>query len=109
MSTTSAENCKIFLDRTPVLELAAFYRENGFLVVENALEGDEIAALNHDAAKICRGDYGTIPGLVPAAPGESDNEVLRRHLCIHFPHKMSATIFNAICHPSIVRVLTAIV
>ena len=87
----------------------AFYRDNGYLVVENAFTPDEIAALNADAAKICRGDYGNFPGLQPVKPGESDEDVLRRHLCIHFPHKMTRLMLDTIAHPSFVEVLTAIV
>ena len=88
---------------------ADFYNENGYLVVENAYTRAEIDALNHDAAKICRGDYGMFPGLKPAKPGESDFEVLARHLCIHFPHKMSQVMLDAIQHPVTVEVLTAII
>src|SRR5690242_4230391 len=88
---------------------ADFYHENGYLVVEDAYTKEEVATLNHDAAKICRGEYGTFPGLKPAVPGESDFDVLARHLCIHFPHKMSLVMLDAIMHPVTVDVLTAII
>jgi ectoine hydroxylase-related dioxygenase (phytanoyl-CoA dioxygenase family) len=91
--------------------IAGFYRRNGYLVVENALSSDEVAALNHDAAKICRGEYGVFAGLKPAVPGagESDFDVLKRHLCIHFPHKMSPLMRQTIAHPALAETLTAII
>ena len=36
-------------------EDVAFYRENGYLIVENALSQAEIEALRHEASTICRG------------------------------------------------------
>src|SRR5688500_19191945 len=109
MSTAAAtvENCRIFPREAPVAAKAAFYKDYGFLAVEDALSQDEVAALNRDAAKICRGDYGMFTGLKPAAPGETDDDVLQRHLCIHFPHKMSPVMRSVMGHPSVVEVLTA--
>src|SRR5687768_13279417 len=108
-ATTTTQNFRRFSRGAPASEMAGFYEENGFLVVEDAFSADEVALLNHDAAKICRGDYGSCPGLIPAAPGESDDDVLRRHLCIHFPHKFSKVMADAAAHPAFVEVLTAII
>ena len=36
------------------------YVEFGFAVLANALAPDEVAAVNADALKLCRGDFGTI-------------------------------------------------
>jgi ectoine hydroxylase-related dioxygenase (phytanoyl-CoA dioxygenase family) len=96
-------------ERVKQQQWANFYHENGYLVVEGAYTKEEVATLNHDAAKICRGEYGIFPGLKPAQPGESDYDVLARHLCIHFPHKMSKVMLDAIMHPVTVDVLTAII
>jgi phytanoyl-CoA hydroxylase len=90
-------------------EARRFYQENGFLVLEDALGDDEIAALNAEAAQICRGERGDVRGITPAEPGESDDEVLRRYLCIHFPHKISAEMREALAHPSITEVLTGVI
>jgi hypothetical protein len=90
-------------------EKSAFFWNNGYLVAENAYSPQEIAELQHDAAKICRGEYGKFRGLLPLEPGESDDEVLRRYLCIHFPHKMSPRMASTINHPATVSVLTQII
>ena len=79
----------------------SFFKENGYLVVPGAFSPAEIEALNADAAKIGRGEYGPCPGLQPIQPGESDREVLGRHLCIHFPHKMSKLMLGAVTHQAL--------
>ncbi|MEZ4616143.1 MAG: hypothetical protein R2867_11665 [Caldilineaceae bacterium] len=40
-------------------EHAAFYAENGYLIVENALSAAEVAELRAETTTICRGDRGT--------------------------------------------------
>src|SRR5690606_89720 len=78
-----------------------------FFVIENALTPAEVAQLRTDATAICRGERGEVSGGAPAAPGETDDEVLQRHLCIHFPHKISPTMRASLDHPVMVRALTA--
>lgn len=97
--------------KLPLGENAAnFYRENGFLVVEDAFTQAEIEELNAEAAAICRGDRGRdIRGLVPSAPEESDHEVLARHLCIHFPDKVSPAMRAELAHPNLVQMLTTVI
>jgi ectoine hydroxylase-related dioxygenase (phytanoyl-CoA dioxygenase family) len=90
-------------------EATTFYRENGFLVIEDALSSDEVNALNRETVAICRGERGDVRGTIPAAPDETDEEVLRRILCIHFPHKISSLMRNAVIHPSEVSVLTQVI
>ena len=86
-----------------------FFRENGYLVVENALSADEIEELRGDTVAICRGAYGEVRGIQPHAPDESDDEVMRNYLCIHFPHKLSETMEKYLAHPVMVDVLTKII
>ncbi|MEP7294490.1 MAG: phytanoyl-CoA dioxygenase family protein, partial [Chloroflexota bacterium] len=88
---------------------AEFFRENGYLVVENALNADEIEELRRDTVAICRGAYGELRGTQPHTPDESDDEVMRNYLCIHFPHKISATMEKYLAHPVMVDVLTKII
>ncbi len=88
---------------------AEFFRENGYLVVHNALSGAEVDELRRDTVRICRGDAGDIRGVVPALPGETDDDVMQRYLCIHFPHKLSGVMYNYLAHPVIVDVLTHVI
>jgi phytanoyl-CoA hydroxylase len=104
-----------------------FYREQGFLVVTEALADSEVAQLRDETLAICRGRRGdltrgetaearTAIG-VPKAAGASaeemaslsDDELLARFLCIHFPHKCSEIMCRTLAHPVIVDVLTRII
>ncbi|HVU12366.1 MAG TPA: phytanoyl-CoA dioxygenase family protein, partial [Phototrophicaceae bacterium] len=83
-----------------------FFRDNGFLVIENALNPDEVDELRRDTVAICRGAYGRVRGIQRHAPDESDDDVMRNYLCIHFPHKLSPVMERYLAHPAIVDVLT---
>src|SRR5882762_567340 len=72
------------------------YERDGYLIVPDALRGDEVQTLRHEALRICRGELGPVDGLVPAAPDEPDDVVIRRYICIHFPHKLSALMRRAL-------------
>jgi phytanoyl-CoA hydroxylase len=85
------------------------YERDGYLVVLGALRGDEVEELRRDALRICRGELGPVDGLVPAAPDEPDEVVIRRYICVHFPHKLSAVMQRALAHPTIVDVLRQII
>lgn len=86
-----------------------FFREHGFVVIDGALTDDEVARLNADAAAICRGDRGAVQGVTPADVAASDDEVMRQYLCIHFPHKISQPMYEALAHPSMVGLLTQVI
>lgn len=85
---------------------AAFYREHGYLVVTDALTPEEVAALRMETVRICRGQLGHVRGLPPVLPEDSDEDVIRRTICVHFPHKISEVMFDFLAHPTIVDVLT---
>ena len=87
-----------------------FFSENGFLVLENGLSSGEVDELQAEAALICRGGRGEVPG-VDSSPflNLSDEEVMRQYLCIHFPHKVSRLMLEALSHPSITDVLTRVI
>ena len=70
--------------------LRVAYARDGHVVLPGVLDPDLLTAVRREAIAICRGDRGPIDGLAPAGAGESDDDVLRRYLCIHFPHKLSA-------------------
>ena len=101
-----------FIDGTTVNEngsIGGFYRENGYVVVPDALGRAEIDELIAETLLICRGERGEINRLQPSVPEEEDAEVLKRTLCVHFPHKISAVMRRYLAHPNMVKVLTEII
>ncbi len=98
-------------------ELAAHFAENGFALLANALSPAEVAEINAEALRICRGDYGDITygyseshDTTPAPAADlSDEEMLRQFLCIHYPHKLSAAAERALHTPKIVDALVSVI
>ena len=90
-------------------EAAGFFKRQGFLVLEDGLSAAEVEALRAETALICKGGRGEVRGFEAGRPGESDDDAMRRYLCIHFPHKISALMEQALAHPSIVDVLTRVI
>lgn len=90
-------------------EDVASFHENGFLIVENAMSQAEIEELRHEASTICRGERGEIRNGFTHSPDESDDEVISRYLCIHFPHKISKLMEGHLAHPVIKDVLTQVI
>src|SRR5260221_6855431 len=90
-------------------EHTQFFRENGYLVVHDALNSDEIAELRRATVEVCRNHDNAIRGAVMAQSDETDDEVMQRYLCIHFAHKISPAMYRALAHPVIVDVLTHII
>src|SRR4051812_16654268 len=90
-------------------ELAGRYARDGYLVVPGVLDPATLRAVTAEATAICRGERGAIEGTSPAAAGESDEDVLRRHLCLHFPHKVSAVLEHVARRPAVVDLLTAVI
>ena len=84
------------------------YEQNGYLIVDNLLNAREIDILKQETAAIFRGDRGMIPGMVEAT-GLSDEEILKKYVAIHFPHKLSDVIKESLSNPKILDILTAIV
>jgi len=87
----------------------AFYQAQGYLIVENALSPAELAEVRAETTRICRGEAGEVRGVTPAAADETDDDVLRQYLCIHFPHKVSPTMLRYLAHPLMRDVLTGVI
>ncbi len=90
-------------------EEAASFEENGFLLVEDVLNAEELEVSRGEAAYICRGERGRVTGLPEFSDGESAKEIMAKTLCLHFPHKISETIYDALAQPIIVAYLTALI
>jgi ectoine hydroxylase-related dioxygenase (phytanoyl-CoA dioxygenase family) len=117
VSPSSATFPSVRLHRAVDDEFIAQYRRDGYAVLEGALSRSEVEDINAEALRICRGDLGSfgrsynsdIPVDLTAAELESDEDVLRRFLCIHYPHKLSETIRSTVAHPRIVDALTGVI
>lgn len=88
-------------------EQIKFYIENGYLVVPDLMAGEELQELKDDLVALARGKY-PCRGLEPPKPDETDEEVLKRILCIHQPHFVSSVIEKYLRHPKICGVLSQI-
>lgn len=85
-----------------------FYKEYGYLVAEQLLTAAEIDELRAETAEIFKGNRGHVDGLVD--PGElTDEEILKKYIAIHFPHKISPVIKSYLLHQKVTDVLTKII
>jgi phytanoyl-CoA hydroxylase len=88
---------------------AGFYAEQGYLVLENALSPQELEDLKTETRKLCRNEDGAIDGIAPAQQEMTDEEAMGRVLCVHFPHKLSATILATLAQPVMLELLKQLV
>ncbi|MBE1489699.1 phytanoyl-CoA dioxygenase family protein [Plantactinospora soyae] len=84
-------------------------REDGYGVLRNALSAAEVAEINAEAVRLCRGELGEIGQGPQTSVDESDADVLRRYLCIHHPHKLSDVVVRSLSSPRIVDALTSVI
>ena len=114
--TTATAELTVFADTGE--EFARHFHEFGFALLADALTPEEVGAVNDELLRLCRGDYGQIkygypaisgPDAVAVPLGGTDEEMLRRYLCIHHPHKVSPAAYAALAHPRVVAGLTAVI
>lgn len=85
------------------------YQRDGFVVLDDLLEPEELKALRRESVSLCRGERGSVDGLEAVTEDTSDDEALRRVLCIHFPHKLSPLARELLVLPRLVDVLTQLI
>jgi hypothetical protein len=85
------------------------YDRDGFVIVPGLLPPMLLQAVRAEALAICRGDRGTVEGVGPADENEPDAAVLRRYLCIHFPHKISPLMRDIARLPAVVDLLIGLI
>ena len=86
-----------------------FYRENGYLVIPDALTPDKVEILRDETTAITRGDRGEVKSLPQKSPSDSPADLLNRVLCIHQVHRTSPTMYDALSHPVMVDALTRLI
>jgi hypothetical protein len=79
------------------------------VVIEDAFSGRDVERLRDETVQICRGERGSIRNWVPSEPSESDDDVISKFLCIHFPHKISDVMRDTITHETTVEALTRVI
>ncbi len=87
----------------------AFYRQNGYLIVEDLIDRDAIDRILGEGTAVCRGDRGPVEGLVPASPGESDAAVLSRYVTCTHVHKASPLLTDFIADERLANVVVHLV
>ncbi|GAA4959337.1 ectoine hydroxylase-related dioxygenase (phytanoyl-CoA dioxygenase family) [Nonomuraea thailandensis] len=90
-------------------DLTTSYERDGYLVLDHALDAGEVGELLEEAVRICRGELGDISGALPAGAADTDDDVLRRFLCVHYPHKLSGVMLDTMRHPAVVSALTTLI
>jgi hypothetical protein len=90
-------------------DLADSYARDGYAIMPGAFAPAEVAELRAEALRICRGELGAVAGMEPGPPDEPDEAVIRRYACIHFPHKLSPLMRQALAHPAVVAALTRVI
>jgi len=84
------------------------YQHDGYLVIPELLDAEALALARKESVALCRGERGAIEG-VTAAGSEDDATVLRRHLCVHFPHKISPVLCDLAVLPAAIAALTEVI
>jgi phytanoyl-CoA hydroxylase len=90
-------------------DLSVQFARDGYAVLPGALSAAEVDELRAETLAICRGDRGAVSGMEPSVEGESDDVVVRRYACIHFPHKISPVMYRALAHPAVVAALVSVI
>lgn len=90
-------------------EDVAFYHENGYLIVPDALSAEEIETLRNETTAICKGERGEVNNLPEHSTQDAEADLLKRVLCIHMIHKISPIMHEALAHPVIADTLTRII
>lgn len=88
---------------------AEFYRNQGYLVLHEAVTTGELEELKAETKRLCRNRDGLIDGIAPAPDDMADSTAMARVLCIHFPHKLSEGIYRVLAHPRITDMLRLLV
>ena len=93
------------------MSLASDYQRDGYLICRELIDTATVQCLREETVAIACGLRGAIPGVVPGGMVRDglDESALASVLAVHFPHKISPLMRQAIKHPAIVEVLTQLI
>lgn len=82
--------------------------EDGYMVMNELISHEECEEIVNDSVKIIRGEYFSESNYPDIAENDTDEDVLKKVLCIHQPHFHSPTINKYVAHPKICGILSQI-
>ena len=82
-----------------------FFVNQGYLVVPDMIDVNELDELKRDVIDVARGRY-PCENIEPLAEDITDQEVIEKILCIHMPHYISPVIEKYVKHPKICGALS---
>ena len=82
-----------------------FFVKQGYLVVPDMIDVNELDELKRDVIDVARGRY-PCENIEPLAEDITDQEVIEKILCIHMPHYISPVIEKYVKHPKICGALS---
>jgi phytanoyl-CoA hydroxylase len=85
------------------------YGRSGYLILPDLLDSVLLEDARAESLAICRGERGEVDGVTRSAPDEDELAVLRRYLCVHFPHEISPLFRDIARHPGVVEQPTRVV
>ncbi|MEO1407209.1 MAG: phytanoyl-CoA dioxygenase family protein [Pseudomonadota bacterium] len=86
------------------------YQEDGYFVLKNVFDAEEVEGLRRETVAICNGERGDLIGASVATEGASTpEEAMQRVLAIHFPHKISELMKSTLTKAAIVEALQAVI
>lgn len=86
-----------------------FYKRDGFLIAPGLLSGEEVIELKRESIIIFKGERGQVDGILPQGNDESDEDILKKYVAIHFPHKISQVINRYLYQDQIINILKGII
>jgi len=79
--------------------------ENGYHVQPDLMNAEELEELKRDTVDLAKGKYPS-DALKPLAAETSDEEVIRKILCVHQPHRISPVVLEYVKHSKICGILS---
>jgi ectoine hydroxylase-related dioxygenase (phytanoyl-CoA dioxygenase family) len=94
---------------TKDVNLAPFYKENGFVVVHNALSTAEVEELKNETTRMARNENGLIADIPTSPASMPDQEVIKQYHCIFNAAQGSEVMYRTMFHPKVLQVLTQVI
>lgn len=85
------------------------YRHDGFAILRNAISPKQVAQINAEALRLVASNLGSSRIDFDDPTQLNEAELMRKFLCIHYPHKVSEVALAVLREPQIVKALTSVV